>query len=358
MISKFKKLIKFFLSKINYFLGIQRIPYIYDHINIETTSRCNLKCKFCAYDKRDLEVYPIETMNMDLFQNIVHQSIELGYKKIGLTPTTGDIYMDKSISQKIEYLENLNHYDGYFFYTNFIPIKKNQIEELFDKKKLISFGISIYGHDLETFKRFSGGSTNAYTRMIENLNHLEKTLQNKSINFEISISQRTEKNFNLIDNNSELSKIIQKILKISKITYEANSEFNNWGNIVKSEDVKNLNINLNTKKIPKTGSCSLIYSRLIVGANGLVNACACRDANFSLRLGNIKNDNIKNIVSLKNKKYKDLIERQERNDFPEVCKSCDFYRSIYQKNFPTWILKNKRNKYYKLSEVKDILEKR
>ena len=31
-------------------------------------------------------------------------------------------------------------------------------------------------------------------------------------------------------------------------------------------------------------------------------------------------------------KYKDLIMRQEQNDFPEVCKSCDFYKSIYQNN--------------------------
>lgn len=358
MISKFKKIIKYYLSKLNFFLGIQKIPYIYDHINIETTSRCNLKCKFCAYDKRDLEIYPIETMDMELFKDIVSQSLDLGYKKIGLTPTTGDIYMDKSISEKIKFLENLNRYDGYFFYTNFIPIKKNQIEELFYKNKLISFGISIYGHDLETFKKFSGGTINAYNKMIENLIFLEKILGEKDQTFEISISQRTEKDFNLQRNHSDLSNIIKKILKKNKVIYEANSEFNNWGGIIKIDDVKNLNIDLNSTETSKIGSCSLIYSRLIIGANGLVNACACRDANYSLRLGNVKTEKIKDIISLKNKKYKDLIDRQEKNDFPEVCKSCDFYRSIYQKNFPTWILRNKKTRHYRLTEIKSILDNR
>ena len=245
-----------------------------------------------------------------------------------------------------------------FFIQILFQLKKKQIEELFHKKKLISFGISIYGHDLETFKKFSGGTINAYNKMIENLIFLEKILEEKDKIFEISISQRTEKNFNLEKNYSELSNIIKKILKKDKVIYEANSEFNNWGGIVKIDDVKDLNINLSTEKTSKIGSCSLIYSRLIIGANGLVNACACRDANYSLRLGNIKTEKIKDIISLKNKKYKDLIDRQEKNDFPEVCKSCDFYRSIYQKNFPTWILRNKKTSHYKLDEIKSILDNR
>ena len=181
MILYFKSLIKFILARINYVIGNQKIPNIYDHINIETTSRCNLKCKFCAYEKRDLDMYPIETMDIDLFKDVVKQSIEIGYKKIGLTPTTGDIFMDKSIFEKLIFLETTNNYDGYFLYTNFIPIKKDQIEKLFELKKLLNFGISIYGHDLNTFMKFSGGTKNAYNKLIENLNLLKKLLLNKNI---------------------------------------------------------------------------------------------------------------------------------------------------------------------------------
>ena len=59
----------------------------------------------------------------------------------------------------------------------------------------------------------------------------------------------------------------------------------------------------------------LIYSRLIVGASGKVNACACRDANYTLAIGDLNEKKLKEIVNLKNNKYKDLILAQEQNNF-------------------------------------------
>ena len=102
----------------------------------------------------------------------------------------------------------------------------------------------------------------------------------------------------------------------------------------------------------------MIYSRLIVGPNGLVNACACRDANFTLKIGNIKDNKLRDIINIKNPTYKNLIDRQEKNDFPAVCKSCDFYRSIYQKNDPVWSMKEEKVKNYSLKEVLEKLETR
>ena len=56
VISVFKK-IKEINSKKNYLLNKQYIPDILNSINIEVTNICNLKCKFCAYDKRDLNKF-------------------------------------------------------------------------------------------------------------------------------------------------------------------------------------------------------------------------------------------------------------------------------------------------------------
>ena len=122
--------------------------------------------------------------------------------------------------------------------------------------------------------------------------------------------------------------------------------------------MKGLDIKLNDTQKKKIGSCSLIYSRMIVGANGLVNACACRDANFTLAIGDLKVNKLKEIISLKNKKYKDLIMRQEKNDFPAVCKSCDFYKSIYQDNDFIWSFRNVQVKHYSLKDTLQTLEKR
>ena len=354
-----KKFIKNFIAQINYLFKNQKIPDVLNNLNIETTSRCNLKCKFCAYDKRDLNVVPHETMSNDFFIEVVNQAIDIGYKNIGLTPQTGDIFMDKDIFKKFEYLDQNKILEGYYFYTNFIPLNNDKIIKIFDLSKLQNFGISIYGHDKDSYQSFSGGTESSYNKLINNLNFFyECLLKNNNKKLNIEISQRAKKKFNLNESNSELSEVLKKILSIKNVEYSQNSEFNNWGGIVKEDDVKDLDIKLSDIHKKKIGSCSLIYSRMMVGANGLVNACACRDANFTLAIGDLKVNKLNEIINFKNKKYKDLIMRQEQNDFPEVCKSCDFYKSIYQNNDFIWSFRDKQVKHYSLKDTLQTLDKR
>ena len=58
----------------------------------------------------------------DFFVEVVNQALEIGYKNLGLTPQTGDIFMDKDIFKKFEYLDQNKILEGYYFYTNFILI--------------------------------------------------------------------------------------------------------------------------------------------------------------------------------------------------------------------------------------------
>ena len=358
VISVFKKKIKEINSKKNYLLNKQYIPDILNSINIEVTNICNLKCKFCAYDKRDLNKVPLKTMDMNLFKNVTNQCIKLGYKNFGLTPVTGDIFMDKDVEEKIKYLENLDGLNGYYFYTNFIPIKEEKISNLFNYKKLTHLGLSIYGHDESTFIKFSKGTTNSYRILLKNLDFLYSKLKTHDYEFQIEIGHRTSKDYSLDASSSDLSLVLKKLRSLKNVVYDKNHSFNNWGGMIQENDVADLNIKFQKGLTKKNGSCSLIYSRLSIGANGVVNACACRDANFSLQIGNASNENLSNIISYNNKRYSDLIESQEKNNFPSVCESCDFYKSIYEKTFPTWAFKKKRVEYQSLNEVVDRLKKR
>ena len=354
--SSFKKKIKLLLRKKNYYFNRQFIPDILDSINIENTNICNLECKFCAYSKRDFEKIPHTSMKIDFFESVVKQCLELGYKNIGLTPLTGEIFMDQDIFKKFYFLDKLTNFEGYFFYSNFIPLTEDKIRNILALKKLKNFAISIYGHDEETFIKFSKGTINSYKKLIKNMNYLLNLLKSQNHSLNIEITQRSSQDYSLKENQSELSEIIKKILEFSNVRYSKSHNFNNWGGAIKEHDIADLNIKFEKNLVPKTGSCSLIYSRLLIGANGYVNACACRDVDFTLKLGDLKYEKLKDIISLKNNVYKNLIENQEKNFFPKVCVSCDFYKSIYEKkNYPTRILKNKMNKIYSLKEVKDQL---
>ncbi|MBD1139678.1 radical SAM protein [Pelagibacterales bacterium SAG-MED38] len=350
-----KKKLKYFVREKNYFLNKQYIPHYLSNINIENTSVCNLKCRFCAYEKRDLTNVPLNTMSLEFFKDVVNQCIDFGYKNIGLTPVTGDVFMDKRIIEKLDYLDELKNLDGFYFYTNFIPANKEKIDRLLEYKKLSHLGISIYGHDEETFKKFSKGTSNSYNILIKNLNFFYNLLKSKEFKFKLEIGHRTTKDFNIENSFNDLSQVLKNIKKLNNVLYDKNHSFNNWGGLINENDIEDLNVKFQKELIKKTGSCALIYSRLVIGANGLVNACACRDANFSLRIGSLKESKLSEIISYKNSKYKELIENQEKNIFHPVCEKCDFYKSIYEKTFPTWILKDKENKNISLKKFKKIL---
>ncbi len=355
--ANYKSLKSFFVFFVNKsILKKQFIPDIYNNINIETSSRCNLGCRFCAYPKRDLNSHPHQVMTTELFEKIIKNVKKIGYKNIGLTPATGDIFMDKKIFEKLSLIEKYN-FNGYYFYTNFIPISKDQIERLIVSKKLKFLGLSIYGHSLDTFKKFANSNDVSFKKLIENLNFLFEQLSKKEFHFKLQIGQRSSKDFFLDKDNGELSLILKKLIKLNNTEYAFTEDFNNWGGIVKEEDVDELNIDLNSKYVKKFGACALIFSRMIIGANGNVNACACRDANYTLSLGKFNENNLEEIISYKNNKYLELISNQEQNKFNEVCKNCDFYTSIYTKLNENWF-EVKENKKLTLNQFNKIMIER
>ena len=321
--------LKMVLRKI---LNIQYIPDIFNNINIETSSVCNLGCKFCGYTKRDENIYPFKVMSDEDFSLNVKQAEIYGFKNIGLSPVSGDIFMDKNISNKLNILENAN-IEGYYFYSNFIATNLKQIDNLFEYKKIKFIGLSIYGHDEKSHIKIAQSNSVSYLRLIKNLDYLYNKIKTKNLIFNLSIDQRDKNDFDLNEDNSKLSTVIKKILglKHKKIKYEFETNYNNWGGLIKEKDISGLGINLNDENKLKVGACSLLFSRLIIGADNTVNACACRDANYSLRIGNTKQNSLKEIISLKNEKYKKIINNHEKGIYPDICKSCDFYTSIYSK---------------------------
>ena len=332
ILSKYRKEKKFLLQLLNKLLKREYILPVLNRINIETTSICNLKCGFCAYDKRDLNSHPRTTMSRELFQRSITEASKLGYKRIGLTPTTGDAFMDKGFIEKLEVIEADDIIDSCYFYTNFIPCSESQIESLFSFKKFFLLAISIYGNDEESFCKFTKGNSVGYKKLVSNLNFLSNLLDSKKLHFEIRINQRCKEGFYLSEDNNELSRAIKNLAKKDKvaISHTYTHIYDNWGGKVSQEDVKDFGVDLKEGHFRKMGPCTMIFSRLNIGANGTVNACHVRDADYTLKIGNIKEKSLKEILSSKNEKYLEIINAHKSGNLPKVCKYCDVYSSIYE----------------------------
>lgn len=309
--------------------GRQYIPNPREHLYIETSSVCNLSCKFCAYGKKD---NTRQVMPNELFFDIVDQATQMGYDTFGLTPITGDIFMDKQIFDKLQFMEEHTKVKNYSFYTNFTILDENKIQRLIELEKLNELSISIYGHDEESFINIADSTEKVYRRLVDNLSVLHNFLSSSKP--KIQIGWRTYGSFKLDGKeSSDLTEILLHLKQSHRLPVSITREYDNWGGIITQEDVKLLDITVNDESlVPKNGACSLIFYKMQVMADGRVNACACRDANATLQIGDLRHQKLEAIISGENETYMALIDAQQQGKFNPICFSCTQYRSIYKYN--------------------------
>lgn len=306
------------------------LPKTRDMIHIEPTSYCNLNCEFCAYGVKET---PKKNVKLHDFIMRVDDATRSGYSHIGLTPITGDIFMDKGVLEKIQYLEDNESVNSYHFYTNGILMDKAKIDYLMSCKKLSALHISIYGHDMESFIHLTNGTKSEYQMLLKNLNYL-MTVPMSIINDRIFLNQRVDSRFSKRNNTHESNLYSISSLLSDRLNHKLNvtSNFNNWGGLIQQSRIKPF-IKVNNHKVFKHGVCKLILSKNQIMTDGVVNACACRDANATLEIGNVKENSLDDILdTTTSTPYKQLILQQQRGDFNEICKHCDFYESIYDKS--------------------------
>ena len=314
--------------KINQLISNEFIPNPKEHLYIEVSNICNLRCRFCAYNKSLKNKKLI--MSNEIFFDIINQATDFGYDTFGLTPIVGEVFVDKYFIDKLKFLENHPKVKNYSFFTNFTLVNEQIIDELINTKKIKELYISLYGHDFNSFLKITRGNKKVYNNLITNLNYLLK--RSGDIKFELSFGLRTNRSFKSLEKcDSNLCKVVRDIIKTTKSHIQILKSFNTWGGFITQEDVEGLDMIINDfSQFHKNGACSLIFYKNQVMVDGIVNACACRDINATLRIGDIKTQTFEEIYSIENEDYKNLIESQQKGNFNIICKNCDFYRSIYK----------------------------
>ena len=303
--------------------GREFVPATRDLLHVETTSVCNLKCRFCAYEKKQS---PRVGMPAAMFRDLITQAVDLGFERFELTPCTGDVFMDKTLFEKLEFLDNHPSVRSYSFFTNFTIPKPRDVARLTRLAKLQHLTVSVYGHDLETFVAIAVSTEKMYRRLIANLEALLELLPNKR--FDLEIGLRSARN---VPRNGA-SDLLQLLRRFERggIRVRRSRVYNNWGGYIKQEDVAGLGIDITgTDATYKKGACVLLLNAVQVTASGVVNGCACRDVDATLRIGDLRTQPLREILSSENTTWMGLIDEQQRGEFRPICRSCDFYKSIY-----------------------------
>lgn len=300
------------------------IPVELGAFNIETSSACNLKCRFCAYEKK---TSPRVNMPNELFRNAVEQVTGMGFSEFHLTPTTGDVFMDKHLYEKLAFLDDHPKVAGYHFFTNLTIPRRDQLLRLQDLKKLKHLTISVYGHDEASFIAITKADAKIYRRLLTNL---EAVLEHAGQwPFSISIGFRSTFDVPATDE-GELMALLTRLKKAGVGIHASHGIYNNWGGMISQSDVTGLNVHIMPSDGPhKSGACVKLFDAVQIMATGVVNACSCRDADATLKIGDLREKPLTEIISMANPEYLRIIEEQQAGKFRPVCKSCDYYRSIY-----------------------------
>jgi radical SAM protein with 4Fe4S-binding SPASM domain len=104
------------------------------------------------------------------------------------------------------------------------------------------------------------------------------------------------------------------------------SDYDSWAGKIDAQALEK--VGLAPRKMPyKRGACELLFTKPVILADGRVNACACRDVEAELIVGNVNDKPLKEIWA--GREITELIERHERGDYPDVCKRCTYFVSVY-----------------------------
>ena len=311
-------------SDVNKRLGREFIPTDLGSFNIETSSACNLKCRFCAYEKKES---PRVNMSNEVFFSTVEQALELGFTEFHLTPTTGDVFMDKHVYEKFDFLEAHPRVKAYHFFTNFTVLNPQQIERLTRLTKLTRMTISIYGHDEQSFIRIAKSSSKIFKRLLLNL----ETLLALKHAWPFSITLGFRSTFDVPDEPVDaLMRMLRNYEQAGVKIHASHGIYNNWGGSISQADVEGLNVKiLDASTTHKLGPCVKLFDGFQVMATGVVNGCSCRDADATLQIGKVGEAPLRDILSADNPRYRQIIDEQEAGEFRPVCQGCDYYRSIY-----------------------------
>ena len=157
-------------------IDIERVRELEKEININVIDICTLKCKFCMNHLDRISKRFSPAISTEHFINIVDYCINGGVTKFCLTPKRGELTLDSDYIAKLQYLEQHELVEEYFFTTNFTTDCSELLEFMKTSKKL-GIGISVYGHNKESFNKLTQDKTNRYwDKYITNIGKLIATL--------------------------------------------------------------------------------------------------------------------------------------------------------------------------------------
>jgi MoaA/NifB/PqqE/SkfB family radical SAM enzyme len=292
----------------------QRVPR---GLHLEATNICNARCVFWAYPQMER---PKQTMSMEMFRDIIDQYVASGGSHVSLTPIVGDPFVDPLLFERLDYLAELDAIESFYFFTNAILMNRDASQQLMRYGDRLRVCISMGGFDRETYHRVMG--VDRFESVWPNLEAFLEEVESSGSEISLEIHVRCGPE----DLRGEVWGALEELERQSRLLIAQIDEYDSWAGKISPEALAESG--LRPSRMPhKRGPCELLYMKPVVLANGEVNACACRDVEAELIVGDLGEQSLEEVFE--GDALTELRNRQMRGDFPDVCQRCSYYVSVF-----------------------------
>lgn len=300
-------------------LGARAWPHA---LYIEGTNICNAACVFCAYPEMQR---PKKVMPLELFRSVVRQYADLGGEEVDLTPIVGDPFADGKLFERLDVLAAEPRFRRFHFFTNAIGMRPELGEKLLAYGARLRVYISFGGFDRETYKKVF--DVDKFDVVVPNIKALVEAKRRAGSALGLQVNLRTPRD----NNKGEFWEYLLAAKKDGLLELTWMAAYDSWAGHIKDEEL--LAAGLKPRPMPvKKGACHRLLTSPVVLADGRVNACACRDVEASLIVGDVTRQSLEEVLS--GPALYDLVDRHARGDLPEVCRRCTYYDSVW----PDWLV--------------------
>jgi len=292
-----------------------------DSLYIEGTNICNARCVFCAYPQMER---PKKTMPLEMFRRVIDEYAAAGGSEVDLTPIVGDPFVDKFLFERLDYLASVPTVRRFHFFTNAILIKHEHLERLAAYGEKLTIYNSFGGFDRETYHRVMG--VDKFDEAVAGIRGLIETKRRTGSRLGLQVNLRVPAG----SERGEFWDYLVAARSQGLITIDGIDAYDSWAGMIAEPALASAGLKARPMPV-KRGPCHRLITSPVVLADGRVNACACRDVEASLIVGDLNRESVGGVLS--GKALHELLERHARGDFPEVCERCTYYDSLY----PSWM---------------------
>jgi radical SAM protein with 4Fe4S-binding SPASM domain len=283
-------------------------------IALETYTRCNSRCAFCAYRKLKRKK---ELMSMGLFEKICTEYMEMGGGTIGFAPLMSDPLLDPLLLDRMRLARKWHPAIRMHMFTNAIQFNRFTDKDiLFVLDSIEGLNISLSVLSREDYKKMF--QVDKYDAVLNTLQRIHRLKNEIEFPPDIALHIRTSQKEATLQ-----SENYKKFVDMGFGCEDVADHFSDWGGVIKPEDLPEgatLSTHVNKQA---TFACLIPMISLTISANGDVVACGCFDGKMEHLVGNAGSETLQEIWQGDAlKAFRDAFEKKQ---FPEICVTCSQY---------------------------------